>query len=66
MIFDLLASPQGHQFDHMMKILLAFYSARDPRRFDMTHDHFFFKKMTPLGTPSAQKSHPWGMTKETD
>ena len=56
---DLLTSPQGHQFDSRMKMLLAFCSARHPRRFDMPHDHvwkqFFFD---PLGTPSATKSHP--------
>ena len=39
MIFDLLTSPQGHQFDPSMKILLAFCSARHPHRFDMSHDH---------------------------
>ena len=39
MIFDLLTSPQGHQFDLRTKILLAFYSARHPRRFDMPYDH---------------------------
>ena len=39
MIFDLLTSPQGHQFDPMMKILLAFCSAPHPRRFDIPHDH---------------------------
>ena len=38
MIFDLLTSPQGHQFDPRMKMLLAFCSARHPRRFDMPHD----------------------------
>ena len=38
-IFDLLTSPQGHQFDPRMKILLAFSSARHPRRFDIPHDH---------------------------
>ena len=45
MIFDLLTSPKGHQFDPRMKILLAFCSARHPRKFDMPHDHvwnFFF------------------------
>ena len=49
MIFDLLTSPQGHQFDPRVKILLAFCSARNPCRFDMPHDHvlFFFD---PLGT----------------
>ena len=39
MIFDLLTSPQGHQFDPRMKMLLAFCSARHPHRFDMLHDH---------------------------
>ena len=39
MIFDLLTLPQGHQFDPRMKMLLAFCSARHPRRFDMLHDH---------------------------
>ena len=39
MIFDLLTSPQGHQFDHRIKILLAFCSARHPRRFDMPQDN---------------------------
>ena len=39
-IFDLLTSPQSHQFDPRMKMLLAFYSARHPRRrFDMPYDH---------------------------
>ena len=54
MIFDLLTSPQGHQFDQMMKILLVFCSARHPRRFDM-HMTMFEKKIffDPLGTPSA-------------
>ena len=39
MIFDLLTSLQGHQFDSRMKILLAFCSASHPRPFDMPHDH---------------------------
>ena len=39
MIFDLLTSPQGYQFDPRMKLLLAFCSAPHPRRFDMRHDH---------------------------
>ena len=30
MIFDLLTSPQGHQFDPRMKMLLAFCSAVIP------------------------------------
>ena len=39
MIFDLLTSPLGHKFDPRMKVILAFCSARDPRRFGMLHDH---------------------------
>ena len=39
MIFDLLTFSQGHQFDTRMKMLLAFCSARHPRRLDMPHDH---------------------------
>ena len=39
LIFDLLTAPQGYQFDPWMKMLLAFCSARHPRRFDMQNDH---------------------------
>ena len=42
MIFDgngLLTSPQGHQLDPRMKILLAFCSALHPHQFDIQHDH---------------------------
>ena len=39
MMFDILTSSKGHQFDPRIKILLAFSSARHPRRFDMPHDH---------------------------
>ena len=39
MIFDLLTSPQAHQFDPGMKMSLAFCSARHPRQFDMPHYH---------------------------
>ena len=39
MIFDLLISPQGHKFDPRMKMLLAFRSARHPRRFDLPHHY---------------------------
>ena len=53
MIFDLLTSPQGHQFDPKMKILLAFSSASHPRRFDMPHDHAWKKSfLTPLAPPA--------------
>ena len=53
MIFDLLTSPQGHQFDPRMKMLLAFCHARRPRQFDMLRDHVWKKLFDPLGTPSA-------------
>ena len=67
MIFDLLTSPQGHQFDPRMKMLLAFSSACHSHQFDMLHDHVWKKKkFDPLGTPSAPKSHPWGMTQATE
>ena len=35
--FDLLASPQCHQFDPSLKVLLAFCSAHHPRQVDMPH-----------------------------
>ena len=38
MIFDFLISPQAHQFDPRVKILLAFCSACHPHQFDMPHD----------------------------
>ena len=60
MIVDLLTSPQGHQFDLRMEILLEFCSALHPRRFTM------FECFDPLGTPSASNSHPWGMTQATE
>ena len=44
MIFDLLTSPQGHQFDPRMKMLLAFCSAYHPRRFDMICYMTMFEK----------------------
>ena len=60
MIFDLLTSPQGHQFNPRMKILLAFCSARHPRRFDMPHHDMtmfeFF--LTPWAPPAPQSPTP--------
>ena len=43
MIFDLLTSPQGHQFDPRMKKLLEFCSARHPCRL-ICHMTMFEKK----------------------
>ena len=61
MIFDLLTSPQDHQLDPRMKILLAFCSARHPRRFDMPHD-IVWKKIffDPPGYPQRPKVRPLG------
>ena len=53
MIFDLLTSPQGHQFDPRMNSLLAFCSARHPRQFDMSNDHVCFF-LTSLVPPALQ------------
>ena len=39
MIFDLLTSPQGHQFDPGVKILLVSCSTHHPLQFDMPHYH---------------------------
>ena len=58
MIFDLLTSPQGHQFDPRMKMLLAFCSACHPHRFDMPHDHVLKTVFDPLGTPVPQSPTP--------
>ena len=56
MLFDVLTSPQGDQFDPRMKILLAFCSACHPRRFDMPHDHVWF--FWPPGHPQRPKVPP--------
>ena len=66
LIFDLLTSPQSHQFEPGIKILLAFCSALHRSRFDMPYDHVWKKKLWHLGTPSTPKSHPWGMTQATE
>ena len=55
MIFDLLTSPQGHQFDPRIKMLLVFRSARHPRSFDMQHDHVWKNVLLlPWATPVHQ------------
>ena len=59
MIFDLLTSPQSHQFDPQMKMLLAFCSARYPRRLDMLHDHVWIFFLPP-GHPQRPKVPPLG------
>ena len=55
MVFDLLTLPQGYQFDPRMKMLLAFCSARHPRRFNMPHDHVWKFFLTPWA-PQVPKS----------
>ena len=64
MIFDLLTSSQGHQFDPRIKNLLAFYSARHPLQFDMPHDHVWIF-LTPWAPPAPQSPTPgaWPMQK---
>ena len=59
MIFNRLTSPQGHQFDPRMKILLVFCSAHHPRRFDLPHDHVR-KKNAPPGHRQRPKVRPLG------
>ena len=59
MIFDLLTSPQGHQLDPRMKILLALCSARHPNRFNMPHDHVWKKIfLTPWAPPAPLSPTP--------
>ena len=60
MIFDLLTSPQGHQFDPRMKMLLAFCSARHPRRFDMAHVHVWKLLFLTTWAPPAPQSRTPG------
>ena len=63
MIFDLLTSPQGHQFGHRMKMLLN--SALLVISVDLICHMAMFEKRPP-GNPSAPKSHPFGMTQATE
>ena len=58
MIFDLLTSPQGHQFDHSVEILLVFCSTYYPRQFDMSHDHVGKKNFLTPGYPGASSPTP--------
>ena len=58
MIDDHLTSPQGHQFDPRMKMVLAFCYARHPRRFDMPHDHVWKTILTPWAPPVPQSPTP--------
>ena len=58
MIFDLLTSPQGHQFDPRMKMLLAFCSACHPHPSDMPHDHVWNFFLTPWAPPVPQSPTP--------
>ena len=59
MIIDLVTSPQGHQFDLKVKILLAFCSYHPPVNL-ICHMTIFEKKncFDPLGTHDTPKSHP--------
>ena len=60
MIFDLLTSPQGHQFDPRMKMLPAFCTARHHRRLDMPHDHVWNYFFWPPGHSQCPKVPPLG------
>ena len=59
MIFDLLTSPQGHQADPMVNILLAFCSTHHPHQFDMSHDYVLKNAFM---TPCIGNHKTWGMT----
>ena len=68
MIFDLLTSPQGHQFDpRMKKVTCILFCSSSPSIWYVTWP--CLKKKQPVWpsgyTPSAQKSHLWGMTQAT-
>ena len=67
MIFGLLSSTQGQQFDPSVFFLLALCSTHHLRQCDTPYDHvqnkIFFH---PLVTPGAPKSLPWGMTKVSE
>ena len=58
MIFDIMASPKGHQFDPRVNILLAFCSTHicNPRQCDMPHDHV--RKKVSLWAPLAPQFPP--------
>ena len=49
-----MTSPQGHQFDHSVKILLVFCSTYYPRQFNMSHDHVGKNNFDPQGTLEPQ------------
>ena len=57
-IFDLLTSPHGHQFEHSVKILLVFCSTNYPRQFDMPHDHVGKNNFLLPGYPGAPSPTP--------
>ena len=55
-----LTSPQGHQFDPRMKILLAFCFACNPPGFDMPHDHVWKKNVwIPRPQSPIPGAWPW-------
>ena len=59
MIFDLLTSPQGCQFDRRVNILIAFCSALHPGQFDMSHNHVRKNKiLIPWAHPASQSFTP--------
>ena len=65
MIFDLLTSPQGYQFDPRVKFYLHSLLLEIPVNLlchmTMFKKNFFY----PLGTTSPTKSYLWDMTQVT-
>ena len=49
-----MTSPQGHQFDYSVKILLVICSTYYPRQFDMSHNHVGKIIFDPQGTAEPQ------------
>ena len=62
--FDLTPS---HQFDHRVKILLAFCSTHHSHHIDMPHDHVRKNNLfCTLGYPGVPKSQHWDMTQASE
>ena len=66
MIFDLLTSPKGHQFDPGWKFYLHPVCLIIPVNLICNMTMLKKKKFGPLPTPAAPKSHPRGMTQASE
>ena len=62
MILDLLTSPQGHQFDPRMKILLAFCSSPVENKNDLELDFNFFSSSRILVVQTLYMMNPTDAT----